>query len=131
MADTQISRSHRRLSLLIICDNLHTLRHIYIIGDGPQIWERPFKFYTVAQTFTQHLHYAEYLRCIKQVKLENTNAQINDIARPTDSRMIMRKEKQRQKESEALSAQQRAGLSDKGQRTTSRVQRSNYLPDYR
>ena len=32
--------------------------------------------------------------------------------------MIMRKEKQRQKELE--SAQQRAGLNDKGQRTTSR-----------
>jgi hypothetical protein len=68
------------------------------------------EFYAVAQTFTQHLHHAEYLRRIKQAKLENANA-INDIARPTDGKTIMREEKKRQKESEALSAQQRAGLS--------------------
>ena len=68
------------------------------------------EFYAVAQTFTQHLHHAEYLRRIKQAKLENANA-INDIARPTDGKTIMRDEKKRQKESEALSAQQRAGLS--------------------
>ena len=117
--------------MLIIRDSLRTLCHIYTIGDDPRVWERPFKFYAVAQTFTQHLHHAEYLRRIKQVKLENANA-IDDIARPTDGKVIMQKEKQRQKESEVLSAQQRAGLSNKGQRTTSRVRRrSDCLPDYR
>ncbi|OXV12125.1 hypothetical protein Egran_00115 [Elaphomyces granulatus] len=69
------------------------------------------EFYAVAQTFTQHLHHAEYLRRIKQAKLENANA-IKDIARPTDGKTVMREDKKRQMESESLSAQQMAGLSE-------------------
>ena len=69
------------------------------------------EFYAVAQTFTQHLHHAEYLRRIKQAKVENANA-IKEIAQPTDGKTVMREDKKRQMESESLSAQQMAGLSE-------------------
>ncbi|KAL6239662.1 hypothetical protein BDW75DRAFT_101087 [Aspergillus navahoensis] len=41
------------------------------------------EFYAVAQTFTRHLHYAEYVRRKKEAKLHNADT-IADIARPTD-----------------------------------------------
>ena len=67
------------------------------------------EFYAVAQRFTQHLHYAEYVRRTKEVKSQNA-ARIRDIARPTDGITPMSEETKKKKEAEALAARQKAGL---------------------
>jgi hypothetical protein len=67
------------------------------------------EFYAIAQTFTQHLHYAEYVRRKKEAKAQSA-AQIDAIARPTDGRTPMSKELKQRKEAEALAARQEAGL---------------------
>lgn len=67
------------------------------------------EFYAVAQRFTQHLHYAEYVRRTKEVKSQNA-ARIGDIARPTDGITPMSEETKKKKEAEALAARQKAGL---------------------
>ncbi|OQE04861.1 hypothetical protein PENVUL_c029G02140 [Penicillium vulpinum] len=67
------------------------------------------EFYAVAQTFTQHLHHAEYLRRRKEVKAENA-ARIAEIERPTDGRTPLPNEVQRKREIEALRERQKAGL---------------------
>lgn len=67
------------------------------------------EFYAVAQSFTQHLHYAEYLRRKKEAKTKSAEA-IRDIERPTDGRTAMPKELQRRKDAEARAACQKAGL---------------------
>jgi hypothetical protein len=67
------------------------------------------EFYAIAQTFTQHLHYAEYLRRRKEVKAENAAA-FGMIERPTDGRTPLPKEIERQREREAFRQRQKAGL---------------------
>lgn len=67
------------------------------------------EFYAIAQTFTQHLHYAEYVRRKKEAKAQSA-AEIAAIARPTDDRTPMSKELKQKKEAEALAARQKAGL---------------------
>jgi hypothetical protein len=67
------------------------------------------EFYTIAQSFTQHLHYAEYIRRKKEAKAQSTEA-LNDIQRPTDGRTQLPKEAVRRKEAEALAARQKVGL---------------------
>ncbi|KAI9036375.1 uncharacterized protein KD926_002029 [Aspergillus affinis] len=67
------------------------------------------EFYAVAQTFTQHLHYAEYVRRKKEAKLQNAAA-IQDLARPTDGVTPMSEETKRQREADALSTRQKDGL---------------------
>lgn len=71
------------------------------------------EFYAVAQTFTQHLHHAEYLRRRKQVKAENA-AGIREIERPTDGRTPLPNELERKREAEALRERQKAGLAQIG-----------------
>lgn len=71
------------------------------------------EFYAIAQSFTQHLHYAEYIRRKKEAKAQNTEA-INKIPRPTDGRTKLPKEAERRKEAEALAARQKAGLAQLG-----------------
>ncbi|CAG8903739.1 unnamed protein product [Penicillium egyptiacum] len=71
------------------------------------------EFYAVAQTFTQHLHHAEYLRRRKQVKAENA-AGIGDIERPTDGRTPLPNEVERKRAAEALRERQKAGLAQIG-----------------
>ena len=71
------------------------------------------EFYAVAQTFTQHLHHAEYLRRRKQVKAENA-AGIVEIERPTDGRTPLPNEVERKREAEALRERQKAGLAQIG-----------------
>ncbi|RDW78660.1 uncharacterized protein DSM5745_05512 [Aspergillus mulundensis] len=63
------------------------------------------EFYTVAQTFTQHLHYAEYVRRKKEAKLQNADT-IADIARPTDGVTRMSAELTKKIAAEELKAQQ-------------------------
>ncbi|CAG8041215.1 unnamed protein product [Penicillium olsonii] len=67
------------------------------------------EFYAVAQTYTQHLHYAEYIRRRKEVK-ENHGSLSEDIERPTDDRTLLPKSVERQRELEALRKRQNAGL---------------------
>ena len=67
------------------------------------------EFYAVAQRFTQHLHYAEYVRRTKEVKSQNA-ARIRDIARPTDGITPMSEETKKKKKAEALAARQKAGM---------------------
>ncbi|KAJ5497196.1 hypothetical protein N7463_009183 [Penicillium fimorum] len=67
------------------------------------------EFYAVAQTFTQHLHHAEYLRRRKEVKAEHA-ARMGEIWRPADSRTPVPNEVERKREAEALRERQKAGL---------------------
>lgn len=67
------------------------------------------EFYAIAQTFTQHLHYAEYVRRKKEAKAQSAT-EIAAIARPTDGRTPMSKELRQKKEAEALTARQKAGF---------------------
>ncbi|PWY72191.1 hypothetical protein BO94DRAFT_539317 [Aspergillus sclerotioniger CBS 115572] len=73
------------------------------------------EFYAVAQTFTQHLHYAEYLRRKKEAKLQNATA-IQNIARPTDGVTPTSEEVRKKAAAAELSAQQKAGLQKLGNR---------------
>jgi hypothetical protein len=67
------------------------------------------EFYAMAQTFTQHLHYAEYLKRKKEAKLHNLAA-IKDFDRPTDGITPKSEETKRKEAAAALSARQRAGF---------------------
>ncbi|KAJ5587121.1 uncharacterized protein N7459_002886 [Penicillium hispanicum] len=67
------------------------------------------EFYAVAQSFTQHLHYAEYVRRKKEAKAQSAAA-IGDLERPTDGRTAMPKGLQRRRDAEELAARQKAGL---------------------
>lgn len=66
------------------------------------------EFYAVAQTFTQHLHYAEYVKKRDEAK-QKDEATIQELARPTNGTPVSGETKKR-KEAEALSARQKAGL---------------------
>ncbi|KAL4780638.1 hypothetical protein BJX76DRAFT_350831 [Aspergillus varians] len=67
------------------------------------------EFYTVAQTFTQHLHYAEYIRRKKEAKLQNA-ATVADIARPTDGVTPMSAELKKKYAADELRMRQGEGL---------------------
>lgn len=67
------------------------------------------EFYVIAQSFTQHLHYAEYIRRKKEAKSKSARA-LKDIQRPTDGHTKLPKEAERKKTIEALAARQKAGL---------------------
>ncbi|KAJ5121668.1 uncharacterized protein N7515_009629 [Penicillium bovifimosum] len=71
------------------------------------------EFYAVAQTFTQHLHHAEYLRRRKEVKAANA-AGIKDIERHTDGRTPLPKGVEWRREAETLRERQKAGLAKMG-----------------
>ncbi|CEL08986.1 hypothetical protein ASPCAL12130 [Aspergillus calidoustus] len=66
------------------------------------------EFYAVAQTFTQHLHYAEYIRRGREAKLQNA-AKIEDIARPTDGVTPMSEALKKKYAAEDLRARQKDG----------------------
>lgn len=67
------------------------------------------EFYAVAQSFTQHLHYAEYVRRKKEAKAGSAAA-IKELERPTDGQTPMPKALQTRKNAEALDARQKNGL---------------------
>lgn len=69
------------------------------------------EFYTVAQSFTKHLHHAEYTKRKREAKAQ-TAAALSAIERPTDGRTSIPKELQRRKDAEALAARQKAGLDE-------------------
>ncbi|KAL4807707.1 hypothetical protein BDV18DRAFT_135884 [Aspergillus unguis] len=67
------------------------------------------EFYTVAQTFTRHLHYAEFVRLKKEAKLRNA-ATIADIARPTDGITPVSAELKKKTAAEQLRMRQMEGI---------------------
>lgn len=67
------------------------------------------EFYAIAQTFTHHLHYAEYVRRKKEAKARSAAA-IKELERPTDGQTAMPKALQMRKNAEALDARQKDGL---------------------
>ncbi|KAL3431205.1 hypothetical protein BDV09DRAFT_153461 [Aspergillus tetrazonus] len=67
------------------------------------------ELYTVAQTFTRHLHYAEYVRRKKEAKVRNADT-IADIARPTSGVTPMSVELKKKYAADELEARQRDGL---------------------
>ncbi|KAI9369711.1 hypothetical protein BJX61DRAFT_134040 [Aspergillus egyptiacus] len=67
------------------------------------------EFYAVAQTFTRHLHYAEYARRKNEAKDRNA-ATIADLARPTDGVTPMTEELKKKYAAEELKARQTDGL---------------------
>ncbi|KAL4909327.1 hypothetical protein BDW74DRAFT_174529 [Aspergillus multicolor] len=69
------------------------------------------EFYTVAQTFTRHLHYAEYVRRKKEAKLQNADT-IADIARPTDGVTRMSAELTKRMAAEKLKTRQDNALDE-------------------
>lgn len=66
------------------------------------------EFHAVAQSFTQHLHYAEYVRKKKEAKTQN-EATMRALARPTDGSAMLEDTRKR-KDAEAMTARQRAGV---------------------
>lgn len=80
------------------------------------------EFHSIAQSFTQHLHYAEYMRKKKEAKTEIQNRR--DIARPTDGTPLAEETKVR-KEREVLGARQRRGLEEMDGREGSVEKRQN------
>lgn len=67
------------------------------------------EFQAVAQSFTRHLHYAEYIRRTKQAQIDNAT-KINDLARPTDMKTAMRAETRKKKDAESLSERHKLAL---------------------
>ncbi|KAL4878924.1 hypothetical protein BJY04DRAFT_220755 [Aspergillus karnatakaensis] len=67
------------------------------------------EFYAVAQTFTRHLHYAEFVARKKEVKLKNAET-IADIARPTDGVTPMSEELKKKYAAEELQDRQKEGV---------------------
>ena len=67
------------------------------------------EFHAVAQTFTKHLHHAEYIRLRKAAKDRNDTLMSN-ISRPVDSITTMREETRRKKEAEAREAKMKAAI---------------------
>ncbi|KAL3478584.1 hypothetical protein BJX99DRAFT_101560 [Aspergillus californicus] len=67
------------------------------------------EFYTVAQSFTRHLHYAEYVRGRKEAKTRNA-ATIADLARPTDGITPMSEALRKKYAAEELKKKQEDGV---------------------
>ncbi|KAE8150598.1 hypothetical protein BDV25DRAFT_139683 [Aspergillus avenaceus] len=67
------------------------------------------EFNSVAQSFTQHLHYAEYVKRKKEAKEQNAAA-IQSLARPTDGVTPVSEETKRRHASDVLYALQNTGL---------------------
>ena len=67
------------------------------------------EFHAVAQTFTKHLHHAEYVRLKNTAKNRNVST-INNISRPIDSITAMREETRKKKEAQARESKTKAAL---------------------
>lgn len=67
------------------------------------------EFYAVAQSFTKHLHFAEYVRQAKEAKSQTASG-IQELARHTDGITPMSEETKKKKEAEGLGERQKKGL---------------------
>ncbi|KAK3677920.1 hypothetical protein LTR78_002015 [Recurvomyces mirabilis] len=78
--------------------------------DADDIWIMvEDEFYTTAQTFTQHIHHAEYVRLKKLAKARGANT-LQAIARPTDGRTEQSMSTKIRLEAEAQERKAQAGL---------------------
>ena len=71
------------------------------------------EFYSIAQSFTQHLHHAEYVR-LKNIAKAKVRSNLSSESRPTDSITKMREELKRQKQAEAQAGKNKQALSKLG-----------------
>lgn len=67
------------------------------------------EFHAVAQTFTKHLHHAEYIRLRNAAKDRNAST-ISNISRPVDTTTTMREETRRKNEAEAREVKMKAAI---------------------
>ena len=67
------------------------------------------EFHAIAQSFTKHLHHAEYVRLKNAAKNRNAST-INTISRPVDSITSMREETRRKKKAEATAAKMKSAI---------------------
>lgn len=67
------------------------------------------EFLAVAQTFTKHLHHAEYIR-LRNAARDRNAPTISNISRPVDSITTMREETRRKKEAEAREVKMKAAI---------------------
>lgn len=88
------------------------------------------EFHAVAQTFTKHLHHAEYIRLRKAAK-DRSASTINNISRPVDSTTTMREETRRKKEVEARELKMKAAVeSIKGPKRAKRPLDESDISDF-
>ena len=71
------------------------------------------EFYTIAQSFTQHLHHAEYVR-LKNIAKAKGTSNLSSESRPTDSITKMREDLKRKKQAEAQAGKNKQALSKLG-----------------
>ena len=69
------------------------------------------EFLATAQTFTRHLHQAEYKRLKQAVKERNTST-ITSISRATDGTTRMREELKKKKEADSVTHKARSGVNE-------------------
>ena len=69
------------------------------------------EFLATAQTFTRHLHHAEYQRLKKTAKERNPST-ISKISRPTDGKTPMRNEHKRKKQAQAVDRTLKQGVDE-------------------
>lgn len=69
------------------------------------------EFLATAQTFTRHLHHAEYVRKKNEAKAKNANA-IDALGRPTSTKSILSAEAKKNMQSEENSMKHKATLSE-------------------
>ena len=74
------------------------------------------EFYSMARSFTQHLHHAEYKR-LKQVARARKASASTKISRPTDTTTVMRAETRKRKEQEERSARLKEAVNKIGTKT--------------
>lgn len=69
------------------------------------------EFLATAQTFTRHLHHAEYQR-LKRLAKDRNNGDIPKVSRPTDGTTAMREELRKKKQAEEVGARTKKGVED-------------------
>lgn len=69
------------------------------------------EFLATAQTFTRHLHHAEYRR-LKRLAKDRNGADIPKVSRPTDGTTNMREELRKKKQAEEVGARTKKGVED-------------------
>ncbi|KAI9728048.1 MAG: hypothetical protein M1834_007862 [Cirrosporium novae-zelandiae] len=86
------------------------------------------EFLAVAQSFTQHLHHAEYIR-LKNLISADKQSMIDDIARPTDNITTMRAQLQKKNLREDRAAKTKAALQKMGLATDKKNNEDSDLSD--
>ncbi|KAK4543600.1 hypothetical protein LTR36_005495 [Oleoguttula mirabilis] len=86
------------------------------------------EFYSTAQTFTQHIHHAEYVRLKKLAKSRGAGT-LQAIARPTDGRTVQSTATKLRLEAEANAKKIKDGLRSMGAHEESDEENDEYMQD--